>query len=119
MQKHVERVDALLEAARHFFPFGGGNDARDDVKGNQAFRPLRVGSSVAIDRKGDAVAVKRGICLSALLCNAGHRHVRQPILVRRVMGAHGSRSPHRSAQLWGMHFVKDIVHAGDGGVNRV
>ena len=46
----VERVDALFEAALDIVPLGGGDDARDQVEGENALRAL----VVAVDVEGDA-----------------------------------------------------------------
>ena len=108
VQEHVERVDALLQATFHLVPFRCRNDARNDVERNQTFGAragLRV-CAVTIDGKGDAVAVKRGIGLCTFLRDARRRHLGQPILIRRVMGA----DARRCAQTWGAHFVEDVFH---------
>ena len=50
MQEGVERAHALLDADGEPAPFGGGEDARDDIEGDQPFGGL----FLAIDREGDA-----------------------------------------------------------------
>ncbi len=50
VDEQLEGVDALLEAAFHVVPFGGGNDA-----GNQVEREDALGAGgIAVDVEGDA-----------------------------------------------------------------
>ncbi len=50
----VERPHPLLDAGRQLAPFSGGEDARNDVEGDEPFGGL----VVAIDREGDALAAE-------------------------------------------------------------
>ena len=54
MNEHVERLDPLRQTSFELRPFGCGNDAGDDVEGDQA---LGAGI-VAIHGKGDADAAE-------------------------------------------------------------
>ena len=58
----VERAHALLDAGRQPAPFGGAQDARDDVEGDE---PLG-GRLVAVDGEGDAGAAEQRLGLAAL-----------------------------------------------------
>lgn len=54
VEEGVERPRALADAAIEHAPFGGGEDARQQVERDQ---PLRV-AALAIDREGDADAAE-------------------------------------------------------------
>src|SRR5262245_3867202 len=70
----VDRLHALLEAAAHEIPFGGGEDARDDVEGDQAL--LRIG--LAIDREGDADALEDQVRLAPAMVEHLGRNLAEP-----------------------------------------
>ena len=55
VQEGVERPHALLDAGRKPPPFEGGEDARHDIEGDEAFGGL----FGAIDGKGDALAAEQ------------------------------------------------------------
>ncbi len=56
VQKQIQRRDSLDEAALDQIPFFRGNDARHEVEGKNALRPL----VVVVDREGDALREKGG-----------------------------------------------------------
>ena len=58
----VERAHALLDAGGEPAPFGGAQDARDDVEGDEALG----GGLVAVDGEGDAGAAEQRLGLAAL-----------------------------------------------------
>ena len=50
VEEGVERDDPLLDALGQLAPFAAGNDARDEVEGDELFGGVRV----SVDREGDA-----------------------------------------------------------------
>jgi hypothetical protein len=81
VQEHVERLDALTQPGTQGFPFGGRNDARNDVERNQ---PL-LARFLAIHGEGDADPVKGQIGLGPLALDAlGWRRL-EPVFVSLVM----------------------------------
>ena len=70
----VDGFDALLQAPLQNLPFGGREDARDDVERDQAL--LRVG--VAIHRKGNADAAEEVFGFTAAEIEDVGRHFTQP-----------------------------------------
>ena len=86
----VDRLHALLEAAAHEVPFGGGEDARHHVEGDQAL--LRVG--LAIDREGDADALEDQLRLApAVIEHLGRDLGRASATVRHRAGVRTRRRP--------------------------
>ena len=84
----VDRLDALLEPALQRVPFGGGEDARDDVERDQPL--LRVG--LAIDREGDADAAEQQLGLAAAEVEHVGRDLAEP--ARQL----GIGRPHRAVR---------------------
>ncbi|MPM79912.1 hypothetical protein SDC9_126955 [bioreactor metagenome] len=80
-QEHVECLDPLAQAGLQRFPLHRGNDARNDVKGNQAF----LAGFLAIHRKGDADPVKGQIGLGPLALDTLRRRRLQPVFVPLVV----------------------------------
>ena len=62
MDEHVERLHPLRQASLQLRPFGRRNNARDDVKRDQAFGA----GVVAIDGEGNADAAKDQIGFHSL-----------------------------------------------------
>ena len=96
----VDRLDALFEAAAQQVPFGGGEDARQHVEGDQAL--LRVG--LAVDREGDADAAEQELGLAPAVVEHVGRHFGEPARQLAIGGAQRpvaalhlvERDPHRS-----------------------
>ena len=97
-EEEVQRPDPLLEAARQAAPFRPGQDARDDVEGDD---PL-FGLVVAIDGEGDADAAEEEFGLGPPVGKGVARGAVQPALddvITRTAGAVGPR-----------HFVECCRH---------
>ena len=66
-QEGVERPHPLLQPGRERAPFGGGDDPRNDVEGDEA---LRV-AALAIHREGDAQAAEQQFGLGGFFLQGG------------------------------------------------
>jgi hypothetical protein len=94
-EEHVQRLDPLDTAAFDHVPFAGGDAARDDVEGDQAFGVLLV----AIQGEGDPGAVEQQIGFATTLGQQFRRRVGQPageILIVRTAHA-----------ICVIHFIKE------------
>ena len=98
----VQGGDPLDQAFFHRLPFVRRDDARNQVKGDQALGACTVFVLGAIDRKGDADAAEDHLCFFT----PGFHHLGrlscQPTLIRLVVGSHGAA---RDGQT-GVHLVK-------------
>ena len=106
MNKAVQRCDALYQPFFHAGPFVGGNDARDQVKGNQPFSAavFRVWVFVlgTINRKSYAYAAEDHFSLIAPGLHGLRRLAGQPVAVTLVMLPHAVSGR--------VHFVKHRSH---------
>ena len=98
MDEAVERRDALHQTFFHASPFVSGDDAGNQVKGNQAFGTGAVFVLFAIHGKGNADAPENHFGLSPAGLHSVCRLLGQPALVSLVMRAHAGGA--------GVHFVK-------------
>ena len=94
-QKHIERTHPLRQAARQMLPFLPGQNARNDIKGDQPFRI----AAFAIDSEGHADAAKQKLGFLALAFQLGDGRRRQPA---RNFGIG------RARRLGFTHFVKGL-----------
>ena len=72
-----------LRPASSATPFIGGQDARHEIERDQSFRAL----VLAVYRKGDSEAMKQGIRLRTLLCEAFGGLSFEPVAVPGAMRA--------------------------------
>ena len=79
----VDRPHPLLEPGREPLPFGGGEDARDDVERDDPLGRLLL----AIDGEGDAEAAEGGLGGLLAAVELGRRRVGQPAGERLEAGA--------------------------------
>ena len=79
------RRDPLLQPAGEPLPFGAGQDARDDVEGDDAL----LGLVLAVDRKGDADAAEEELGLQAPVREALRAGGIDPALEDAITGAAG------------------------------
>jgi hypothetical protein len=70
----VDRLDALLEPRAQDVPFGGGQNARQHVEGNEPL--LRIG--FAVDREGDADAAEQDLGLAPAVVEHVGGHLGEP-----------------------------------------
>ena len=98
VDKPVQRRDTLHQPFFHAGPLLGGNDAGDQIKGNQAFAAGPVFILVAIHRKGDADTPKNHFGFGSAGLHRVGRLLGQPALVALVVGSHAGGA--------GVHFVK-------------
>ena len=70
----VDGLDALLETRAQDVPFGGGQNARQHVEGNEPL--LRIG--FAVDREGDADAAEQDLGLAPAVVEHVGRHLGEP-----------------------------------------
>ncbi len=70
----IDGLDALLEAGLQDVPFGGRQDARQHVEGDQPLLRVRL----AIDREGDADAAEQHLRLAAAVVENVGRHLGEP-----------------------------------------
>ena len=57
VEEEIQRGDALDEAGLEFFPFGGGDDAGQEVEREDALRAL----GIAVNVEGDALPQEKGV----------------------------------------------------------
>ena len=88
LDEAVQRRDPLHQPLLHARPLAGGDDARDQVEGNQALRARPALILVAIDGKGDADAAKDHLRLGLPRTHGGLRLPCQPLGIGLVMGPH-------------------------------
>ena len=84
VQESVERPHALFDPGRQPAPFGGGENARHDIEGDQPFRGL----FGAIDRKGDALPAEQSFGLFEGSFDIGLGKLGHPLMDLRVGLAH-------------------------------
>ena len=99
MNEHIERLHPLGEPLLQLRPLVRGNNARDDIEGNQAFSA----GIVAIHREGNADPAKDQIGLNALARNRLGGLFRQPVFKFTIMRPHIART-------FGIHFIKKARH---------
>ncbi len=68
------RFDALLEPGAQQVPFGGGENARQDVEGDEPLLRVRF----AIDGEGDADAAEQELRLAPAVVEHVGRHLGEP-----------------------------------------
>ncbi len=73
-EKHVQRLDALVQTGLEFRPFGPADHPRDDVEGDQPLGRVLV----AVDGEGDADAPEQEFGLRAAGFEQGGGRVRKP-----------------------------------------
>ena len=119
LEKKIQRDDALAEAAIHAFPFGEGEDARDEVEREEALGAL----AVAVDGEGDALQQEGEVGELAAFFKLRRNHRRELVeelgVVRAdfaVVGEHliveaacvvAGKDPRRS------HLGRSCRHGGD------
>ena len=86
VDEHVERAYPLLQAGFQQTPFGGGDDARDQVEGDQAFGAGRV----ARHRKRDADPAKAQVRFQAARGHGLRGLLVMPALESLVVGAYAA-----------------------------
>ncbi len=74
VQEHVQRADPLEQAGLQLAPLGSGQDAWNDIEGDQALGAGRA----AIDREGDAQALEEQVGLLTLRLEGRAGGVPQP-----------------------------------------
>ncbi len=82
----VDGFDALLEPRAQDVPFGGGENARQHVEGNEAL--LSVG--FAVNRKGDADAPEQDLRLAPAIVQHIRRHIGEPAKQLAIGGPQAS-----------------------------
>ena len=92
-EEGVECAHALAQADLERRPFGAGNDARQQVEGDQAL----LAAFLTIDIEGDADAMEGDVGLLALARDVLSRRLFEPVGVGPVVRAHRAVS--------GVHFV--------------
>ena len=96
VEKQVQRRDSLDESALDLVPFLGGNDARQQIERENAFRPL----VVVVNREGNALAEKSGSGQGAFPLKFLAVHFLEARQQFAVMGPRHAGS--------GKHFIKKI-----------
>lgn len=97
VEEEVQSGDALSKTAFEPLPFGGGNDARDQVEGEDALRPF----GVAIDIEGDALSQEGQVCGTALLFKVLRGEGGEAVQEFAVVGPDLIR--------FGRHLVKETI----------
>ncbi|KAF1032689.1 MAG: hypothetical protein GAK34_03600 [Delftia tsuruhatensis] len=88
MQKAVERRHALHQACLHALPFMGRDDARNQVKGNEALGAGATFILVAVDGERDAYAPEDDLGLGAARSQRLFGLARKPLRIVLVVQAH-------------------------------
>ena len=108
-QKHVQRSHPLPQTSLKLLPFGGGNDARHDVKRNQALSCFVCLAVFAVrivlgtvDGERDADAAEHQIGLRTLELHRVWRLLRQPALELTIVRT--------DTIVPVVHFVERFVH---------
>ncbi len=99
----VDRLNALLKAGAQRGPFGGRDDARQHVEGNQPFGRVRF----AVDREGDADAPKQEFCLATAMVENVGGQIAQPFVETGIDRSHPA--------VGFSHFVECCCHSRLGG----
>src|SRR5450830_39998 len=99
VDEHVQRFDALHQSCFELAPFGGMNDARNNVEWNQPFSA----GVIAVDREGNADSTEDQVGFCALAGNRFSRLGRQPGRKFTIMFADGN-------SVTGVHLVKKVCH---------
>ena len=81
VEKGVQRAHALLQAALELDPFIQGQDAGNDVEGDESFGTL----FLAVNRKSDAHAMEQGVGFGAFLTESVGGLVLEPLVVAEVV----------------------------------
>ena len=102
----VERRDTLHQAAPHAAPFLRGDDARNQVEGDQPLGPGALLVLVAIHGEGDAHAAEDHLGLRAAGLHGIGRLLRQPLAVMPVVRPHVAAPEGQH----GVHLV-ELLHA--------
>ncbi len=95
VQKRIQCLHALLQAAIEHFPFVAGDDPRHEIERDQPF----AAGFLAVDRERDADAMEGPLRLFPLLGDAGGRRAVEPPGERLVRRA--------DAPVRGAHFIVD------------
>ena len=95
----VDGFDALLEPGAQDIPFGAGEDARQDVKGNEAL----LGVGFAVDRKGDADAPEQDLRFAPAVVQHVRPHIGEPAKQLAIGGP--------KASVAAFHFVERDYHS--------
>ena len=82
-KKRIQGAHALLQALLEALPLGGRHDARHDIEGDQPLGTL----VLAVNREGDADAVKQRVRLGALARQVFGGLLAQPLVVLPAVAA--------------------------------
>jgi len=88
VQEGIERLDPLLEAVGHPLPFLSRNNARHNIKGDQAL----LAGLLAIHGESDADAMEGQIRFLTFAVDQFGRRRLEPLRIGQVAGAHTSGS---------------------------
>src|SRR5439155_19370752 len=82
----VDGFDALLKPGAQDIPFGAGEDARQDVEGNETL----LGVGFAVDRKGDADAPEQDLRFAPAVVQHVRPHIGEPAKQLAIGGPQAS-----------------------------
>jgi len=99
MQKGIDRSDPLFDANGQAAPFGGGEDTRNDIEGDEALG----GFFRAIDGEGDAEPPEDAFGFLESALDIGLAELADPVMDLRIV------APDRPVRV--QHFIEDIPHA--------